>query len=93
MKIEKIGEIMRAYRLLLPISKSLNNHFTNDCNYGNTTRRDNAEGKLVAEAKRIAASINLNIYVQGDPRGCSLYLVAKSEKMPEQNYTNGIAIY
>ena len=87
------GEVINAYRLLVPISKSLRNSFTADCNFGNSPRREARQKRLIAKAREIAERIDLNVYIQGDPRGCALYLVDKSEQRPGMNYTSGIAIY
>ena len=44
--------------------------------------------------KRLAAIMenypSLNAYVQGDPRGCALYI---GENLTDSNYNNGIAVY
>ena len=91
--LDTVSTVIWAYRALLPISKSLNNSFTADCNFGNNPRREKKQERLIAKAKEIAENINMTVYIQGDPRGCSLYLVSKNEKSPRENYTNGIAIY
>jgi len=87
------GNIMHAYRQLLPISKSLRQSFTADCNYGNSPRREAKQARLIEKAQQIADSIDLDIYVQGDPRGCSLYLIEKGRENPNATYNTGIAIY
>ena len=53
------------------------------------------EKKLYARAEEIAKEFNLKAYLQGDCRGCALYLIEESEfiKGSNCNYTNGIAVY
>ena len=87
------GEVINCYRQLLPISKSLRHSFEADCNYGDSPRREKKQTRLIARAREIAARIDLLVYVQSDPRGCSLYLIDKDEKKPSENYSAGIAIY
>ena len=73
------AEVINAYRLLVPISKSLRNSFEADCNYGDNPKRQRRQERLVKRAQEIAARIDLVIYVQGDPRGCALHLIDKNE--------------
>src|SRR3990167_1503775 len=89
----KKGEVINVYRALLPISKSLRNSFTADCNFGDSPRREKKQARLIAKAKELVERIDLIIYIQSDPRGCSLYLLDKSETKPSENYSSGIAIY
>ena len=84
---------INVYRQLLPISKSLRNSFEAECTSGESPRREKKQARLIAKAKELAENIGMTIYVQGDPRGCSLYLVENDGKNHASDYTNGIAIY
>ena len=93
--------IISAHRELAKIAKTINRLDCNDCNgypdtdYGrkaearNNTRREN----LLKRAQELAGRISLKIYHQGDPRGCSLYLISPNLERPAEKYTQGIAIY
>jgi len=93
---QTISSAIDLYRRLLPLSQKLQKSFTNECNYGVTIRREHEQEKLEKEARKIAAIYGMGIYVQGDPRGCALYLIPKrmSAKDADMHYsTKGIAIY
>jgi len=91
MKINELRNYTYIYRELLRISKSLNQLATNDCNYGLTARQEKREDNLFKKAQQLAKQVGLKAYHQGDPRGCSLYLIDKT--MDDTTYNNGIAIY
>ena len=93
LNMSEVGLIVNVYRQLVPISKALRNSFEAECNYGDSPRREKRQDRLIAKAKEIAEWAGLAIYVQGDPRGCSLYLVENDGKSHASDYTNGIAIY
>ena len=63
-------------------------HTSNEPTY--TRIADRERGAL----KRLAAIMvkypTLTFYVQGDPRGCALYI---GESLTDSNYSNGIAVY
>ena len=70
-----------------------------DCNYGSTPRRDKAQDRTILKARKILADLarntgteGLTAYHQGDPRGCSLYVVIP-EDCSQERYDKGIAIY
>lgn len=91
MNIEDVRSVGYVYRELLPISRKLHRIAEANCNYGNTTRRDNQETKLLAQAEALAQRIGLHAYHQGDPRGCALYLI--DDTMIDSTYSNGLAVY
>ena len=63
-------------------------HTSNDATY--SLMADRERGAL-ARLNRIMANYpTLTAYVQGDPRGCALYV---GEGLTDTNYSNGIAIY
>ena len=90
-KIEALGYSFDSYKELKRISHSLNRLDVNACNYGLTPRQEKRVEKLEARAEVIAKSLGLKSYHQGDPRGCSLYLIDKT--MDNTTYYRGIAIY
>ena len=90
MNIQNIQKIFFAHKQLMSISKRLSRQDVNACNYGLTSRQEKMVKKLEDEAEEIANSLGLKAYHQGDPRGCSLYLITK--KMDDSNYNNGVAI-
>jgi hypothetical protein len=91
MKIEKMQQISYVWRELLKISNSLHRLDENACNYGLTPKQEKRVEKLEEKADRLAESIGLKAYHQGDPRGCSLYLIDKT--MDQSTYNRGVAIY
>ena len=63
-------------------------------NDGKPTRRriaDREKGALRRLATIMAAYPELGYYIQGDPRGCPLYICQKDDANG-QRYTNGIAV-
>ena len=90
-KLEVLEYHFNCYRELKRIAHSLHRLDENACNYGLTSRQEKRVEKLEKRADDIANSIGLFTYHQGDPRGCSLYLVTKD--MDGSNYNRGIAIY
>lgn len=77
---------------LRKISKSFHILSEKACNYGLSKRDETRESTLKNEAQEIATIYGLIAYHQGDPRGCSLWLITKEMKASGQ-YTEGIAIY
>ena len=62
------------------------------CNGSLTKRQESRKVNLKKEAQEIASMYGLIAYHQGDPRGCSLYLITKEIQASNQ-YPQGIAIY
>lgn len=84
-----------AYHMieLRSIAKKLHKLDEGDCNGRSEQgqkRADTISEKLFKRAEEIAGWYGLQAYHQGDPRGCTLYLVNDECK---DNYTDGIAIY
>ena len=91
MKINDLRQYTYIYKDLLRISRALTQLDTNACNYGLSARQEKRVENLEKRAQELAQEIGLKAYHQGDPRGCSLYLIDKT--MNNSNYNNGIAIY
>lgn len=90
--ISTLQELRRyTYSLeeLKKISKALHHLDECSCNYGLTKRQETRLEKLERRAEEIAARYGMFAYHQGDPRGCSLYLITEEQK---DNYSDGIAI-
>ena len=77
---------------LRKISNSLHSLDEKACNEGLSTRGETREAALEKEAQEIAGVYGLIAYHQGDPRGCSLFLITK-EIQANKQYMDGIAIY
>lgn len=86
-----------TYRRLVKIATSLHHLDEVDCNYGLNKRQETRQSNLMKKAEELANVIGLHAYHQGDPRGCSLYLVRDLETAQRtHNYNStgdGIAIY
>jgi hypothetical protein len=63
-------------------------HTSNKPTY--TLLADRERGALKRLAAIMANYPKLTAYVQGDPRGCALYI---GEKLTDTNYSNGIAVH
>lgn len=59
-------------------------------------RTTDRETGAIRRAKTIAAQYGLTAYIQGDPRGCALYLVRPQDAVPgvdiDGYYSRGIAV-
>ena len=96
MKIEEIVGLDRRLGELRRISKSLHGLSENACNYGLTPRQEKREKNLEKQAEKLADELGFQVYFQGDPRGCALYLLPKgmSREEIESNYpSKGFAVY
>ena len=89
MKIQKARQLIWGYKNLQKIAKSLQRSHENACNYGLTKRQETRKANLMKKAQEIAKRLGFKAYEQGDPRGCSLYLIDNTCK----EYTDGIAIF
>ena len=81
---------------LRKISKRLHRYHETACNWGLTEQQEKREAKLEANAHAIAEDLGYNAYIQGDPRGCALYLVPKEwtkEHTEQHYYPDGMPIY
>ena len=91
---QKLNNFIYSFRELQKIAKALQRSHENDCNYGLTPRQETRERNLMKKAQEIAERLGFNAYEQGDPRGCSLYLVTPEMKTKyDTEYTQGIAVY
>lgn len=89
--IKDLSYALFCVEALKKISRSLNKLAVYECNYGDLTPRQALyQAKILIKANELASYIGYKIYYQGDPRGCSLYLL--DETMNERNYNNGIAL-
>lgn len=108
MKAEQIGIVMRLaertggaltvgdIERLFCISRTLHRLDEAQCSYGLTNRQERRAEKLEAEAMRIADKAKALAYHQGDPRGCSLYIIWPADLRGftvQANYTAGVAVY
>lgn len=93
--IQELNRFIFRFRELQKISRQLHKLSENSCNYGLTDKQEKRENKLIKKADDIAKEFNLRSYHQGDPRGCSLYLIEEVEflKGSSCDYTNGLAVY
>src|SRR3990167_9360213 len=98
-KIDEYRAVISTYKALVRVAKTLHTLDEKSCNgYADTDWgrkaevRDNTRTKnLLKKAQELASYLGMYAYHQGDPRGCSLYLVENLDA--STNYTNGIAIY
>ena len=106
MTLEEMKDQDRKLSDLRGISRKLHRIFERQCNgYSNpftgdyddaaAMRDERREEKLKAKAGEIATGLGVKLYVQGDPRGCSLYLVPASltDEEASSNYSSYFAIY
>ena len=63
-------------------------HSSNEPTY--TLLADRERGALKRMAAIMANYPKLTAYIQGDPRGCALYI---GENLTDSNYSHGIAVY
>jgi len=90
--LQEVRKINYVLIELKKISKTLNRLDTNECNYGELSKSQKTRmANLEKKACDLAAKIDLYIYRQTDPRGCSLYLV-DHETLLRQQYTNGMGL-
>jgi len=85
---------------LISIGKSLHRLFEKQCNgfqdyQGNwdedaSIKADKREEKLTKEAHKIAKELKAYVYIQGDPRGATIYI--DSKPIPDNNYTQAICL-
>jgi len=47
------------------------------------------EAGAIRRVAEVCKRLNAHFYVQGDPRGCALYV--STEPLPDHNYTHGVA--
>lgn len=91
--IEEFGTALYFVEKLRKISKTLHRLDEGDCN-GRSEQGEKIsatrEKNCMVEAQRLAGELGLEAYHQGDPRGCSLYLI---EHGTEDHYSAGIAIF
>lgn len=74
------------------IGTRLCNRYTADCNGEYSSRWEyEATGKLERVAIKFAKDNDLELYLQTDPRGATIYLDIKP--IPENNYTGAVCIY
>jgi hypothetical protein len=78
---------------LSAIAKTLHRMAETDCNYACSTigqkMAETKEKNLIKEANEIVKHYGFIAYHQGDPRGCSLYII---EPGMESHYNDGIAV-
>lgn len=89
--IASVGEVTTVFARLQKIAKTIHRLDENACNYELSKYQETRLENLLIEAQRLAEILDLDIYHQGDPRGCSLYLV--DETMDDSTYNRAIAIF
>lgn len=92
-KIKTVQDLRRAIYvtgLLRKLQRQIGGVDCADCNGTMTHRQETRRENLLKKAEELAQSLGLHAYHQGDPRGCSLYLV-ENNKGADTNYTDGIA--
>ena len=75
---------------LQKLSKQIHHLDECACNYGLTQRQETRLKNLLTEANTQSDNLGLATYHQGDPRGCSLYLIEKGTDV--DRYDTGIAL-
>ena len=85
---------------LISIGKSLHRLYEKQCNgfcdyQGNwdekaSDRADKREENLNKKAQAIAKEIGAYIYMQGDPRGATIYI--DNKPIPDNNYTQAVCL-
>ena len=89
------GRVSRHAVALHVISGKLHRLAENRCTYGLSKHQETAEANLTRAANEIAAHYGCRAYVQGDPRGCSLYLIPAElhpESEDDSRYSSGHAV-
>ncbi len=87
-ELDKFRINLDYYEELKRIARALHKLDEHNCNYGLTKRQEARKNRLHNLAQEIAGKMGLEAYHQGDPRGCSLYLILPGE----EQYTRGIPI-
>ena len=91
---ESLRSLQIAFNIvkrLRPISRLLRKYHEYECNYGELTpRQQKRYNKELKRAKELAKDLGFNLFLQGDPRGCALYII--DDTMNSSNYSNGLAI-
>lgn len=94
--IDNFSRFINVFRVLQKISRQLHRSFENECNYGLTLRQEKRQENLIRKAEKLAKELGFELYVQSDPRGCALYLMAKESMNKGSSlnyYSDGIAVY
>ncbi len=89
----ELNHFVYSYERLSKIARTLHKLDEGDCNGRSERgqkRADTRSANLEREAQGIAADFGLKAYHQGDPRGCSLYLIEKGQR--DSYASEGIAI-
>ena len=79
---------------LQKIAKSLHKLDEMACNYRLTERQEKKQDELIERAREIAKKYGFDVYHDGDPRACTLYLITPEMKneIGLPNYWEGIPI-
>ena len=87
----QLSRLFYLHDELRRIAKTIHRLDENACNYDLTLRQETREKNLLKKAEGLAQEMGLHAYHQGDPRGCSLYLV-ETYKESDCDYTQGVAV-
>lgn len=97
MTLEQLRRTDKALGRLRTIARYIHRMDVAACNDPDAEARNHTRrGRLMIEVADLALELRgkkqgaLRVYHQGDPRGCSLYLIDSS--MDESNYNDGIAL-
>lgn len=94
--IDNFRHFINVFRVLQKLSRQIHKSFENECNYGLNIRQEKRQENLIKKAKKLAEDLGFGLYVQNDPRGCALYLMAKESMNKGSSlnyYSDGIAVY
>lgn len=99
MNTKELSTIEYTMKGLYKIERSLHNLDERNClGYDNETQLEKAESRRVVlelRASELAEKLDLQIYHQGDCRGCALYLIDNNISFKDiaTNYSSGFACY
>lgn len=92
---ERLGITLNQWAYIKRIGSTLNGLYCNDCNGFELDREriknEKKEEILEKNARKFAADNGLFIFLQGDPRGATIYL--DKQEIPENNYTRAVCVY
>jgi len=91
LNFESLRNFLYCYDELRKISRQLHKLDEDNCNFGLTPKQEKRENTLFEKAQNIAKKFGILAYHQGDPRGCSLYLLENEEDGNDYN-SKGIAV-
>lgn len=90
--VDKGANLRSTVEALAFLGRKLKLRYENTCSYewANTPAYEKATDRLEALARELAASAGLNIYLQGDPRGATIYV--DFAEIPANNYSRAFCL-